>query len=63
MTYPNGNRKSLSVNEWAEREGVKPDTARSWIHRGLIRARDLNAGDGKRPRWRIPASQQKPERG
>ena len=56
-------RNLMRVAEWAAREGAKPDTARFWIHAGLVKATDLNAGTGRRPRWRIHASQHKPEGG
>jgi len=54
-------RNLLTVREWAQREDVAPATARKWIRAGLVRARDLNAGSGKRPRWRILASQRRPQ--
>lgn len=64
MTKLHGHRRRnlMRVGEWAEREGVLPDTARDWIHRRLVDAVDLNAGTGKRPRWRIKASQHRPDR-
>lgn len=48
-------RNLLTVNDFTRESGDKPDSVRDWIHRGLIEAVDLNAGTGKRPRWRIPA--------
>jgi hypothetical protein len=48
-------RNLLTVLEFCQETGDKPDTVRDWIHRGLVEAIDLNAGTGKRPRWRIPA--------
>jgi len=51
------------VREWAEREGALPNTVRVWVRLGKVKARDLNAGTGKRPRYRIPASQHRPNGG
>jgi len=48
-------RRWLTVAEYCAATGEKPDTVRKRIRGGLIEARDLNAGTGKRPRIRIPA--------
>ena len=47
-------RRYLTVPEAAELTGLKADTIRVRIRRGEVKARDLAAGTGRRPRWRIP---------
>ena len=54
MTGPLQGRNTLTVREWCAATGDKPDTVRKRIRSGEIPARDLNAGTGKRPRYRIP---------
>lgn len=47
-------RNSVTVAEWSKATGDKVDTVRARIRRGEIAARDLSAGTGRRPRYRIP---------
>ncbi len=51
-------KKSLSVNEVAEKIGVKPATVYLWIDWGAIRAKELDPA-ARRPTYRIPASEVK----
>lgn len=55
MTGQLHGRKTLSVAEWCAITGELPNTVRKRIRRGEIAARDLSAGTGKKPRYRIPA--------
>ena len=50
-------RRTLTVAEYAAATGVPAQTAREQLRKGRLRGRDLNAGTGKRSRWRIPASE------
>lgn len=52
-------RHTLTVAEYAALTGAKPTTVRARIRRGQLTARDLNAGTGRRPRWRIPVRELK----
>jgi len=47
-------RRTLTVAEYCAATGAKPNTVHKRIRQGEIEARDLNAGTGKRPRYRIP---------
>lgn len=47
-------RHTLTVAEYCALTGQKPNTVHRRIREGRLQARDLNAGTGKRPRWRIP---------
>jgi len=47
-------RRTLTVAEYCAATGEKPNTVHKRIRHGEIEARDLNAGTGKRPRYRIP---------
>ena len=50
-----GRRKLfLTVAEYCAATGEKPNTVRKRIRRGDLPARDLSAGTGRRPRYRIP---------
>ena len=50
-------RRLLSVAEFARETGVPAQTVRDWLRSGRLRGRDLNAGTGKRARWRVLASE------
>lgn len=50
-----GNRRSFSVSEVSRLTGYRADTLRARIRRRDIAARDLSAGTGKAPRYRVPA--------
>ena len=41
---------------YAKRLGVKPSKVIGWIERGELRAINVSANLGGRPRWRIPPS-------
>ena len=50
-------RRLLTVAEFARETGVPAQTVRDWLRSGRLRGRDLNAGTGKRARWRVFASE------
>ena len=50
-------RRLLTVAEFCAAAGVPAQTARAWLREGRLRGRDLNAGYGKRARWRVFASE------
>jgi excisionase family DNA binding protein len=45
--------RSYSLTQIAATMAVKYETALAWIHTGEIRAIDVTARRGQRPRWRI----------
>lgn len=51
-------KKNLSVNEAAEKIGVKPATVYMWIGWRAIRAKELDPC-ARRPTYRIPVSEVK----
>ncbi len=50
-------RRLLTVREYAEATGIPEQTVRAQLREGRLRGRDLNAGYGKRARWRVFASE------
>ena len=56
-------RRQYRVSEAAALTGLTPGAIRKRIRTGAVAARDLNAGTGKRPNWRIPAREVEQLRG
>ena len=52
-------RRQFTVAEAARLLGWRPNTMHRAIREGRVRARDLNAGTGRRPRYRLAASEVK----
>lgn len=50
-------RLRLTVAEYCAATGAKPAAVRRALREGRLRGVDLNAGTGKRPRWRVMASE------
>jgi excisionase family DNA binding protein len=49
-------QRYLTPPEIAERLGVKHDVVLAWVHAAELRAGNVVARRGKRPRWRIAES-------
>lgn len=50
-------RRLLTVIEYAELTGIPAQTVRAQLRERRLRGRDLNAGNGKRARWRVFVSE------
>lgn len=55
-------RATRAVKADARETGVPAQTVRDWLRSGRLRGRDLNAGTGKRARWRVFASEAERDR-